>query len=363
FLEFVHPDDREATQIETRKLAAGEEVTAFENRYRCKDGSFKWLLWSATSLVERELIYAGARDYTERKEAAEKILKLNQELRRHASQLEAANQELEAFSFTISHDLRAPLRYVNGFLGLLQKGLADKLDEKSSRLMQVITQSTATMDQLILALLEFSRMSRAPLQTQRVPLAPLVREVCEVLEPMRPRSEIVWKISELPEVEADPLLLRLVWQNLLSNALKYSRHRSPAVIEIGSHVGPGRDLREDQEARATGLGGRALLPGDTASLAARAGDTAARDPAPGASANAFVFFVHDNGVGFDMEYVGRLFGVFQRLHPKDQYEGIGVGLATVRRIIARHGGGVWAEGKVGEGATFYFSLPRKAGES
>jgi light-regulated signal transduction histidine kinase (bacteriophytochrome) len=260
-----------------------------------------------------ELMYAIARDMTEKNAAATQIAELSAEQQRRAAQLEAVNKELEAFSYSVSHDLRAPLRHIDGFVDLLRKQSGDKLDERSRRYLQVITDAAHQMGNLIDDLLVFSRMGRAELRQQTVDLAALVHEAVAALQSETNGRHITWKIAPLPQVQADAAMLRQVWVNLIANAVKYSRPRDPAVIEIGC---------------------------------------AAETPVE------YEFFVRDNGVGFDMEYVDKLFGVFQRLHRAEEFEGTGIGLANVRRIVLRHGGRTWAEGKVDAGATFYFTLPK-----
>jgi PAS domain S-box-containing protein len=315
FIELVHPDDRTATLAEAEKLKNGGEVIYFENRYLCKDGSWRWFAWSARPAVPLQLIYATARDVTERKMAQEKIECLNAELQAYTSQLEVANKELEAFSYSVSHDLRAPLRHIDGFVKLLTKQSGSCMDDQGRRYLGIIADSAQRMGALIDDLLIFSRMSRAELRRTRVSSDSLVHGAVEGLQPEINDRHINWNIGALPEVDADPAMLQQVWVNLISNAVKYTRPRDAAEIEIGcAEHGNGE----------------------------------------------YIFFVHDNGVGFDMQYAHKLFGVFQRLHRAEEFEGTGIGLANVSRIVHRHGGRVWAEAQPNAGATFYFSLPKSS---
>jgi len=320
YMHFLHPDDRDATGAEAKKNEAGSQTFAFENRYRCKDGSYRWLLWSAMPLREQQLIYATARDITELKRAEEK-------LRKRTEEVIAANKELEAFSYSVSHDLRAPLRHVNGFTDLLQKHAASTLDEKGRRYLKTISESVKQMGLLIDNLLEFSRMGRTEVHFTTVNLDQLVKQALDELQPETDGRHIAWTIGILPEACGDPAMLRQALINLLGNAVKYTRPREQARIEIGTLT------------PALSPGGRGNGEGEE-----------------------IVIFVKDNGVGFDMQYAHKLFGVFQRLHGATEFEGTGIGLALVQRIIHRHGGRIWAEGVVDKGTTFYFSLPATAGE-
>ncbi|MEN3295746.1 MAG: hypothetical protein V7642_4999 [Burkholderiales bacterium] len=253
----------------------------------------------------------------ERKQAEEAILKANaqleQRVRARTAELEAANKELESFSYSVSHDLRAPLRHVQGYAEMLAAAAAGQLSDKAQRYLRTISDASAEMGQLIDDLLAFSRMGRVEMSKGSVSLDQVVRETIQDLEMTTRGRNIAWDIAPLPQVTGDPSMLKQVFLNLIGNAVKYTRKRDAAEIQIG-YAG-------DEEGQA-------------------------------------VFFVRDNGAGFDMKYVQKLFGVFQRLHRADEFEGTGIGLAIVRRTVARHGGRTWAEGKVGDGATFYLTLQR-----
>jgi two-component system sensor kinase len=227
--------------------------------------------------------------------------------------LKEANKELEAFSYSVSHDLRAPLRAIDGFSRILLEEYTDKLDDDGKRVLDVIRNNSQNMGRLIDDLLAFSRLSRKQLEASGVDMHSLASEVFTQLEPGLGDQKIQFNLSPLPPVEGDPALIRQVFVNLISNAAKYSRPRPQSIIDVNGYY--------------------------------ENGDC--------------VYYVKDNGVGFDMTYAKKLFGVFQRLHSVEEFEGTGVGLAIVQRIVHRHGGQVWARAKLNEGATFFFSLPRE----
>jgi len=247
----------------------------------------------------------------------DELQNLNQELAKRSTDLESINKELEAFAYSISHDLRAPLRHMAGYTELLQKRTSSGLDEKSNHYIRMMLESAKRMGDLIDDLLAFSRIGRAETQKNLIHLAQLVKEALSEVQEDTEGRNIAWKIGTLPDFYGDRSMLRLVLVNLISNAVKFTRTRPQAEIEIGSANGNGDEL---------------------------------------------IVFVRDNGVGFDMKYVNKLFGVFQRLHQASEFEGTGIGLATVQRIIHRHGGRVWAEGEIDSGATFYFSAPKPQGD-
>jgi signal transduction histidine kinase len=246
-------------------------------------------------------------DIIERRRVAE-------ELQRRGELLEAANKELESFSYSVSHDLRAPLRHIDGYASLLRKAVADSLSEKASRYLETISASATQMGQLIDDLLVFSRMGRQEMLHTTVDLNELIKTVIYDLRLDLQGREISWTIEQLPDVPGDSAMLRQVFMNLIANAVKFTSTRPKAEITIGV------DRRTTEE---------------------------------------IVVFVRDNGVGFNMDYVSKLFGVFQRLHRTDEFEGTGIGLANVRRIVHRHGGHTWAEGAIDQGATFYVALPTR----
>jgi len=296
---FTNPD--EAREGYERVFRQGF-VNDYPLTIKSKEGKMMDVLLNASVYKNKEGVilgvFAAARDYTRMKQATEAI--------------ELINREMEAFSSSVSHDLRAPLRVIDGFAKMLSEDYALKLDDNGKRIILNIQDSAKQMKTLIEDLLAFSRLGGQQIKTDYVNMAPLVKEVFDELKHAVPDRKIECHINELIDTKADKDTLRLVWTNLLSNAIKYTRPKESAVIDISSRI-------QD---------------------------------------NVIVYSVKDNGVGFDMKYIDKLFNVFQRLHSADEFEGTGIGLANVKRIIERHGGKVWAEGVVGEGSTFSFSLPK-----
>jgi PAS domain S-box-containing protein len=306
------------------QAARGEPIEHFEAVRMRKNGERIDVSVRLSRVVDKNHKVIGlskiARDITQQKKAQKELHNLNAKLEQRVldrtAQLEAANKELEAFSYSVSHDLRAPLRAIDGFSQALQEDFSAQLPEEAQRYLRTIRDGSHRMGVLIDDLLAFSRLSRLPLKREPFDMKDLVSALVAEMSPEIENRHARIEVNDLPTCNADPALMRQVWINLLSNAFKYTRKREGARIEIGAEVCNGKTT----------------------------------------------WFVRDNGTGFDMLYVDKLFGVFQRLHRAEEYEGTGVGLAIVHRIIERHGGRVWAEGALERGATFFFTLGEGPGE-
>lgn len=322
WLDLVHPDDRETMERHFREDVV-ERHQRFNKEYRivrASGGEIRWVHGLGELILDANgdpiHMIGTIRDITEQK-------LIEQELERHrdhleelveerTTQLKSANHELDSFCHSVSHDLRAPLRYLDGFAGLLMSNCREDLPEEGQRYVDIIASSARKMGVLIDDLLKFSRTSRQEMSMQRVNMDLALREALAPVQSASQARIIEWKIGELSPVGGDHNLLRQVWANLLENAVKYTGKKDAPRIEIGCEE-RGKEI---------------------------------------------VFSVRDNGAGFDPRYADKLFGVFQRLHRPEEFEGTGIGLATVHRIVSRHGGRVWAESSVGQGATFHFALPK-----
>ena len=314
-LELVHPDDRQSTAEQFSQLKAGQVTTYFENRYQCKDGSYRWLGWTAAPFASDRLIYIFARDITTRKLSEEQIRNLNTQLNNRLLEVIAINQELEAFSYSIAHDLRAPLRSMLGFSEALLEDCCEGLAPPGKEYARRIIGSARHMDDLIRDLLDYSRLSTAQIPRTAVNLDTQVKGVIERLaQEIRERRAIVQVQSPLPEVVAHAPTLQQVLTNLVCNALKFVERDNIPQIRIWAEPGEGQ-VR---------------------------------------------CWIQDNGIGIAPEHQTRIFGVFERLHTSDRYPGTGIGLAIVRKAIERMGGGLGVVSTPNEGSRFWFELPGAA---
>lgn len=319
----LHPEDYDQVVRAIRESADTLNTFYCEFRVNLPRQGLRWR-WSQAHpqrMEDGSILWHGIiSDITERKLAEEEIKQLNETLERRVetrtAELSEANKELEAFSYSVSHDLRAPLRHINGFVDLLTEKYRDSLPEKAQHYLKTIVDASNQMGNLIDDLLELSRTGRKEMLQIKMDMNLVLNESMTMLKEYPEKRNIRWEIANLPKITGDHALLKMVWFNLLSNAVKFTKSKEPAIIQIGY-------LEEDAE---------------------------------------YVFFVRDNGAGFDMQYAHKLFGVFQRLHPIHEFEGTGIGLANVRRIILKHSGRTWAESQPDQGATFYFTLPKNQEE-
>jgi PAS domain S-box-containing protein len=319
--DLLHPEDIGALAEAYPKLfTEPDKPVFFQYRFKHKLGHYIWLEGSIKNLLDDPNIHAivvNFRDVTEKKTAEKEILKLNAELEervlKRTRELQTVNKELESFSYSVSHDLRAPLRSIHGYVNILLEQYGPQLDDEAKRLIGIVMKNSQRMGQLIDDLLAFSKLGRAELTRSMISMQHIAADVMEECLRGEEHRKVDVQIATLPNALADSTTIKQVWVNLISNALKYSRQQEHAKIEIG--------FSENEKE--------------------------------------ITYFIKDNGAGFDMKYYEKLFGVFQRLHSTKDFEGTGVGLAIVQRIIARHGGRIWADGKVKEGATFYFTLNKE----
>lgn len=322
-ISFYKPISRKKIEKAIHEAITQKKAYSLELELVTANGKEKWVQSIGQPIIENGEVVkvrGSFQDITERKKIEDKIHKLNLELENkvqlRTAQLESSNKELEAFTYSVSHDLRAPLRHINGYVDLLNSKFADQLPEKAQHYLLTVSNAAKQMGTLIDDLLQFSRTGRQEVHLEKVDCNLIIKGVIEKLEPVIKNRTIVWEIKKLPWVMGDQSLLFQVWINLIDNALKYSRTRKTTTISIG--------FTETQ--------------------------------------TEYCFSIKDNGVGFDMRYVHKLFGVFQRLHSQNEFEGTGIGLANVQRIIHKHNGKVWAEAELDTGAIFYFSLPKKREE-
>ena len=284
------------------ELIIANKELAFQNREKANRAA-------ELLVANKELAFQNK----EKEKRVEDLSVANNELRIAEKQLNEVNKELEGFSYSVSHDLRAPLRAISGYSAMLKEDYESKLDAEANRIINVIINNATMMSQLIDDLLRFSRMSRLETVNESIDMRKLAKKCVEELLQTEKQTKYDFTIHEMPECKGDESMLKQVWSNLIDNAIKYSSKISSPKIEAGA-------IENDDKAN--------------------------------------IYYIRDNGAGFDMKYADKLFGVFQRLHRQDEYEGTGLGLALVKRIINKHGGEIWAESKLNEGATFYFSIPK-----
>ncbi len=307
--DFIHPDDLPAARETLGNILKAETPLYFENRFRAADGSYHWLGWTIAPFAAEGLLYIFARDMTERRERENEIRRLNSDLEQRTLSLQLLNQELESFSYSLAHDLRTPLRSISAYSEMLIGGEAGVISAEALKMVRTIQRNSGRMSQLMDDFLAFFRVARKDIKQDKIAMAAVAREAIAGVQ-VDTKRVVDFRISPMPSAKGDPAMVLQIFVNLISNAVKFTALREKAEIEIG------------------------CLPD--------------RSPT--------VYFVRDNGVGFNMKYYSRLFGVFERLHRREEFDGTGIGLAIVQKIVQRHGGSVWAESVVDQGATFYFTL-------
>jgi len=307
--EFIHPEDIGATNETIGKILKAETSLYFENRFRAKDGTYHWLGWTIAPFAVEGLLYIFARDMTERRERENEIRRLNADLEQRTLSLQMLNQELESFSYSLAHDLRTPLRSITAYSEMIAAGEAGELSAEALKMVRTIQRNSGRMTQLMDDFLAFFRVARKDVKQEKIIMNAIAREAIATVQ-VDAKRQVEFKVGALPPAKGDPAMVLQVLVNLVSNAVKFTALREKAEIEIGCLTD--------------------------------------RSPT--------VYYVKDNGVGFNMKYYSRLFGVFERLHRREEFDGTGIGLAIVQKIVQRHGGSVWAESVVDQGATFYFTL-------
>jgi PAS domain S-box-containing protein len=307
--EFIHPEDRASTADVVKNILRSDTPLYFESRFRTRDGTYRWLGWTIAPFAAEGLLYIFARDMTERREREEEIRRLNGDLEQRTLSLQVLNQELESFSYSLAHDLRTPLRSISAYSEMLVSGEAGELPAEVIRMLRTVHRNSGRMTQLMDDFLAFFRVARKDVKQETIAMSAVAREAIASINIDEKRA-IDFRVGELPSAKGDPAMVLQIFVNLISNAVKFTGLKERAEIEIGT------------------------VP----------------DRAP------TVYFVRDNGVGFNMKYYNRLFGVFERLHRREEFDGTGIGLAIVQKIVQRHGGTVWAESVVDKGAAFYFTL-------
>lgn len=307
--DFIHPDDLAATDAIISKILDAGTPLYFENRFRDRGGKYRWLGWTVAPFAAEGLLYIFARDMTERRERENEIQRLNADLEQRTLSLQMLNQELESFSYSLAHDLRTPLRSISAYSEMLAAGEAGELSAEVIGMVRTINRNSGRMTQLMDDFLAFFRVARKDVKQEVIAMTAVAREAIATVG-VDAKRQIDFHVGSLPEAKGDPAMVLQVLVNLISNAVKFTATRPRGSIEIGC--------------------------------------LANRTPP--------VYYVKDNGVGFNMKYYSRLFGVFERLHRREEFDGTGIGLAIVQKIVQRHGGAVWAEAVVDQGATFYFTL-------